>query len=108
MPKTQSHIMQKLSDFIRKYYLQKFVFGSIVTAIQLIAIFIVFSYTEYYFWLDKTPRTFLFIGWWCAFSGLVYAQTVKPLLKYLGYGKRLTYEDAALIIGNHFSEIQDK
>ncbi len=108
MPKTQSHIMQKLSDFIRKYYLQKFVFGSIVTAIQLIAIFIVFSYTEYYFWLDKTPRTFLFIGWWCAFSGLVYAQTFKPLLKYLGYGKRLTYEDAALIIGNHFSEIQDK
>ena len=103
-----NHIMQKLSDFIRKYYLQKLIFGSLATLLQLTVIFYVINYTEYYFWLDKTPRALIFIGWWGAFAALVYAQTIRPLIKYLGFGKRLTNEDAAKIIGEHFVEIQDQ
>ncbi len=103
-----SHIKQKLAEFIRKYYLQKLVFGALATLLQLIIIFFVINYTEYYFWLDKTPRTFIFIGWWLAFLVLLYTQTVNPLMKYLGWGKRMSNEQAADIIGNHFAEIQDK
>ena len=66
-----NHIMQKLSDFIRKYYLQKLIFGSLATLLQLTVIFYVINYTEYYFWLDKTPRALIFIGWWGAFAALV-------------------------------------
>jgi hypothetical protein len=103
-----SHIKQKLAEFIRKYYLQKLVFGALATLLQLTIIFFIINYTEYYFWLDKTPRTFIFIGWWLAFSTLVYIQTVNPFIKYLGWGKRMSQEQAAQIIGIHFSEIQDK
>ena len=108
MAAQENHIMQKLSEFIRKYYLQKLIFGSLATLLQLTVIFYVINYTEYYFWLDKTPRTLIFMGWWGAFATLVYAQTIRPLIKYLGFGKRLTNEDAAKIIGEHFVEIQDQ
>ncbi len=106
----QNHsiVKRKLSEFIRKFYLQKLVTGLILTLLQLLLIFLIINYTEYYFWLDKTPRTFIFIGWWCAFAVLVFTQTLQPLIKFFGYGKRMTNNQAALIIGQHFSEIQDK
>ena len=108
MGRQESHIKHKLSEFIRKFYLQKLIFGSIMSALQLMVIFYIINYTEYYFWLDKTPRTLIFIGWWLAFSVLIFAQTLQPLFKFLGYGKRLSDQEAAVIIGNHFSDIQDK
>ena len=104
----QSLVKQKLSEFIRKFYLQKLVIGFILTLLQLLAIFLIINYTEYYFWLDKTPRTIIFVGWWCALASLLFTQTIQPAIKLMGHGKRLTNEEAALIIGNHFSEIQDK
>lgn len=108
MVETVNSIKQKLTDFIRKYYLQKLIFGALTTLVQLTIIFFILNYTEYYFWLDKTPRTFIFVGWWVAFATLMYAQTIRPLIKFMGYGKRLTNQDAALIIGKHFEEIQDQ
>ena len=36
-----SHIKQKLAEFIRKYYLQKLVFGTLATLLQLTIIFFI-------------------------------------------------------------------
>jgi hypothetical protein len=108
MPSNTQEIKEKLNEFIRKYYLQQWVVGLLFSLVQLSVLFLVINYIEHFFWLNTTTRGFFFYGWWIAFIGILGIQVVKPLLKFLGKGNRLSNEDAAKIIGSHFPEIQDK
>lgn len=101
-------LLQKLNEFIRKYYQNLIIRGSILFG----AIFILFSLlifgTEYFGHFNTTIRTALF---YCYLSISIYILAVFiviPLLKLNRIGNTLSNEQAAEIIGNHFAHIQDK
>lgn len=103
------NIKIKLQSFIRSYHLQQLVQGVLSASIQSLVLFYLINYTEYLFWLNSGVRGILFYGFWIllAFGG--YWQILQPLGKYLFFSsKRLSEEQAARIIGDHFEEISDK
>lgn len=72
-------------------------------------LFYLINYTEYLFWLESEVRGVLFYGFMGLIAVGVYFQIVRPLAKYaLVSTQRLSEEQAAAIIGNHFEEISDK
>ena len=101
-------IKKKLKEFIKKYYWNEILKGTILflTVGLLYMLFILFI--EHIFWLSVGYRTLLF---WC-FIGVELLFLVKwigfPMLQLIGLKKGLTEGNAAKIIGNHFSNVDDK
>lgn len=101
-------IHQKLDEFIRKYYKNQLIRGLIYSVGLVLLFYIGVSTLEYFAEFSTTVRTFLFYSF-IVTSGYVLARfIVIPLLKLYSFGKIISYQQAAAIIGSHFSNVQDK
>jgi len=101
-------LLNKLSRFIRKYYLNELLKGVIISLLLIFSIFIVIDVFEYFLWSDTIVRTIIFYTF-LLFSLLVFIKFILiPIFKLFQIGKQISYEDAANIIGNHFPDISDK
>ena len=101
-------LIQKLEKFIRKYYHNIAIRGSIVFTAILLALFLIISVFEYFAYSNSLLRTVLFYGFLSINLAVMVFLIIVPLIKKSGILKRLSYEEAAKIIGNHFPEIDDK
>jgi len=101
-------ILKKLDIFIRKYYKNQILKGSILFLTLLLAGFLLIVFSEYIFHFGQVIRSVLFFMFIiCAIFLFVWFLCI-PALKLLKIGKILTYNQAAKIIGDHFSDIEDK
>lgn len=101
-------LIEKLDQFTRKYYLNQLIRGSLYTLALVLVLFLGLNFMEYHFYFDPGVRSTLFwsfvvvsifaIGYWVA----------APLLRYFRLGKIISHEQAARIIGSHFSNVEDK
>ena len=101
-------LIQRLDQFIRKFYLNKVIRGALYSVGLILALFLIFSLLEYQFYFEKTIRKvmyFSFIGISLFALGF---WVVNPLLKYFRLGSRISHSQAADIIGNHFVNVKDK
>lgn len=101
-------IIQRLDEFIRKYYKNLLIRGAIYSVALLLAFYISVSVLEYYAEFNTTLRTLIF---YCFIIGAGYIITrfiAIPLLKLYRYGDVISYEQAAEIIGAHFNNVQDR
>lgn len=100
-------IHQKLEDFIKKYYANELIRG-ILFFIGLGLIYFLFTlFIEYFLWLKPNGRTLLF---WCFVvveSFLLVRFILFPVFKLFKFQKGIDYKQASIIIGNHFSEVND-
>jgi hypothetical protein len=98
----------KLDAFIRKYYKNQLIKGLIYGTGLVLAFFLLAIIFEYIGQFETTGRTFLF--WAFIFtSALVLGKyIVIPLSKLGRMGRIITHEQAAKIVGDHFSDVQDK
>jgi hypothetical protein len=101
-------LIQKLDAFIRKYYKNRLLKGGIYTVGLLLASFIVFTTIEYYGQFSSTGRTVLFYLFIASTLYLLVNYVVIPLSQLYQFGKVINHNQAAEIIGNHFSEVKDK
>ena len=101
-------LIQKLDQFIRKYYTNKIIKGSLYTAGAVIALFLVFNTLEYYLYFGTGVRKFLFFGFLISTFIMLGMWVVSPMLKYFRLGDTISHEKAAHIIGDHFSDVKDK
>jgi hypothetical protein len=101
-------LLQKLDEFIRKYYLNALIRGLIYFLSLGVAIWIAVSLLEYFGRFDSSVRTFLFYLSIFLFLLLFAKHLLKPILKYFALGKRISHEQAAIIIGQHFKEVEDQ
>ena len=101
-------IIQKLDEFIRKYYKNQLVKGLLYSVGLVLIFYIGLSTLEYYAEFNTTIRTVLFYGF-IATTGYVLAKyIIVPLLKLNSFGTVITHKQAATIIGSHFTNVQDK
>lgn len=100
-------IQSKVSAFKRKYYLNLFVRGSILTLALVAGYFIFASLVEYNLWLGKGLRLVLFISFFLTVAFCLFLFLREPLRWWL-YKRGLGEEDSAKIIGRYFPNIGDK
>ena len=101
-------LIQKLDSFTRKYYTNQVIRGAIFSAIYVLAFFMAINLMEYYFYLPGLLRKVLFYGFILSSAAFVARYFVTPLMHYYKLGKIISYEQAAQIIGVHFTEVKDK
>lgn len=105
---TYNKILQKLHGFIRKYYTNELIKGSILFLAFGLLYFIFTLFVEYFLWLKPTARTILFWLFIAVEVSLLIKYIVIPVFKLAGLTKGLSANDASKIIGTHFSEVDDK
>lgn len=101
-------LIEKLNSFITKYYKNILLKGLILSLTSLLALYLFVDFIEYFAWMGKTGRLLLFVSFLLlAFLSLIY-WVIIPLLKLLNIGKTISYKTAAVILGKHFPEVDDK
>ncbi len=101
-------LIQKLDEFIRRYYLNRLLRGLIYTVATLVAYFLVINVLEYFLFLPPAGRKVLFYSFVLLGVGIIYKLILLPLFHYNRLGKIISHEKAAEILGKHFSEVSDK
>lgn len=101
-------IYQKLEGFINKYYTNQLLKG-IIFFIGIGLLYFLFTlFVEYFLWLKPAARTVLFYTFVLVELFLAFRFICFPLFKLFKLQKGINYEEASIIIGNHFGEIEDK
>ena len=101
-------LLRKLDSFIKKYYTNKILKGGLLfLSISLLA-FLVFNLLESQFYFSSGVRKLFFYGYLISMVGLLVYWVIIPLLNYMKLGTIISHEQAANIIGNHFTDVQDK
>lgn len=101
-------IYQKLEDFIRKFYTNELLRGTIFFVGIGLLYFIFTLFVEYFLWLKPTARTVLFLLFVVVELFLLLRFILFPLFKLFKLQKGIDYNQASNIIGNHFNEVGDK
>lgn len=101
-------IQQKLRGFIRKYFINEFIKGSLLFIAIGCVYFLLILFVENFFWLSPTYRTWLF-GLFILVEGLLFVKFILiPVIKLIGLRKGISDHQAAEIIGAFFPEVSDK
>ncbi|MFC4211768.1 DUF4175 family protein [Pedobacter lithocola] len=103
-----SDLLKKIDEFIRKFYLNKILRGSIYAAAILLGLYLLVFLSLYYLNPTAGFKTFVFFAYLLLGLLLIGFLIVKPLFSMLKLGKHLSFDEASVIIGNHFSDIKDK
>lgn len=101
-------LLDKLDSFIRKYYKNMLLRGLLFLTTISTGFYLFLIFSEYFFFFGTKVRMVLFFTYLFIAIYLLIQFIVIPLLKLYKLGKILSYEQAAVIVGMHFSEVQDK
>lgn len=101
-------LIEKLDEFIRKYYKNQLLRGLIYSIGLVFLFFATFTVAEYYAHFNVFIRTFLFYSFLASSAYIIVRYIAIPLSKLYKLGALMSYEEAADIIGKHFSSVQDK
>lgn len=101
-------LIEKLDEFIRKYYKNLLLKGAIYSFALLLSFFITVALLEYFGHFQSLTRTILFYAFVSISLLIIFRYIVIPLLKLYRLGEIISYEEAAKIIGTHFKEVEDR
>lgn len=108
MMKETNPLIVKLDDFIKRYYRNEIIKGLIHIGLALFIIFIFLNLAEYYIGFSGVVRAIFYFGF--IFFGLIgiLVKVGVPAAKLLNFGRNITRDKAALIIGKYFPHVEDK
>ncbi len=101
-------LIQKIDEFIRKYYKNQLLKGMIYSISLLLLFFISATIVEYFGHFNSTVRGILFYSFLIFSFSVLLRYIAIPISKLYKYGKIISYQEASSIIGKHFHAIQDK
>lgn len=101
-------LIDKLDQFIRRYYKNQIIRGIIYSVALLLLFFLVISLLEYLGHFGIMVRTILFYGFMAGIAFILGKFIAVPMFKLYRIGQTISHEQAAEIIGKHFPEIRDK
>ena len=101
-------LIKKLDQFIRKYYINQLIRGSLYTIALIVILFMGMSFLEQEYYFSAATRKNMFLAF-LGISGIaLLVWVLLPLMRYFRLGKIISHEKAAAIIGSHFENVQDK
>ncbi|MFZ1380874.1 MAG: DUF4175 family protein [Saprospiraceae bacterium] len=98
----------KVDQFTRKYYINQLIRGSLYFIGLVTIVFIAFNLLENQFYFSKLIRKGLFFSFLALFGTAFWFWVATPILHYFRLGKMINHEEAAKIIGTHFTDVKDK
>jgi len=105
---TPNKLIEKIEGFTRKYYLNRLIQGVLVGAVLWIVFYLLINGLEYFSWFPPKGRFVLFL-FLLAGSGLVLVyHFLIPLVNLIRFRKKMSVEQASVMIGKFFPEIKDK
>lgn len=109
MSATFNILLEKIDRFIRKYYLNQLIKGSIFFGSGLLILFLLFITIEYFGYLSSNIRFLLFYGFLLFNLIVLIKYVIIPFLGMIKIGRKIDEESAAKIIGKHYRhELNDK
>ena len=101
-------IQDKLEQFIRRFYTNELIKGAILFFAIGLLYFLITLFIEYVLWLEPTGRTILFWVFVLVELVLFVKFIAIPIAKLFKLQKGINHENASLIIGKYFPEVNDK
>jgi hypothetical protein len=102
------NLIQKLDEFIRKYYKNQLIRGLIYAVTSLLVFYLLIIILEHFGRFGTGMRTFLFYSFIISSAIILSRWFFYPLSKLYRFGKIISHEQAAEIIGKHFAHVNDK
>ena len=101
-------LIGKIEGFTRKFYLNRLIQGVLVGAVLWIVFYLIINGLEYFSWFPPKGRLvlFLFLLAGSAFVAVYYF--IIPLVNLMRFRKKMSVEQASVLIGKFFPEIEDK
>jgi len=103
-----NQLINRIDAFTRRYYKMQLIRGSLLAFLLLIPAWLIFSGAEYFGHFSTTIRTILFWGFIAAAGFSIWKLILIPVSRLYRLGKVISHEEAARMIGLHFSDISDK
>jgi hypothetical protein len=101
-------LIEKLDAFIRKYYVNQLIRGVLYSVGLILFLFVAINLLEYYFYFGPSARKAMFYGFLASSIGAVLGWIALPAMRYYRLGEVISHEQAANIIGSHFTDVKDK
>ncbi|MCB9046092.1 MAG: hypothetical protein H6550_08120 [Chitinophagales bacterium] len=101
-------LISKLDAFIRKYYANKLLKGILVFFTSFLLFVLTVTVSEYYLYLPAWLRTSIAVLFVISAMSALVAWIVIPLTQMAKLGRVISHEQAAVIIGHHFTDVSDK
>ena len=101
-------LINRLDAFIRKYYKNQLVKGCIYSFTLSLAFFLIITLLEYVGHFSMGLRAVLFYLFVGSILFILARFIAIPLLHLYRFGKIISHEQSADIIGKHFTDVQDK
>ena len=98
----------KIERFVKKYYINRFIQGVLVGAALWIVFFLLVNTLEYFSWFSSKVRFGLFLLLLLGSAAVLVVYFLVPLINLIRFRKKMSLEEASLLIGRFFPDVQDK
>ncbi len=101
-------LIEKIEGFTRKYYLNRLIQGVLVGAVLWIVFYLLINGLEYFSWFPPKGRFVLFLFLLAGSAFVLVYYFLIPLVNLIRYRRKMSVEQASVLIGKFFPEIKDK
>ncbi len=101
-------LIEKLDQFIRKFYVNQLIRGGLYSLALILVLFLGLNFLEYKFFFKPAVKEALFFSFTGISAVALFIWVAMPLLHYFRLGSVISHEQAARIIGDHFTDVKDK
>lgn len=101
-------LIQKLDEFIRKYYKNQLIRGAIYSLSLLLLSYLSITLIEYFGNFGTGVRATLYYGFILSALVVIGLWVIVPITKLNRLGSIISHQSAAAIIGTHFKHVNDK
>lgn len=101
-------LIAKIERFVRKFYVNRLIQGVLIGAALWIVFYLLVNALEYFSWFSTRVRFVLFLLLLVGSAAVLTFYVIIPLVNLFRFRKKMSHEQAALLIGRFFPEVQDK
>jgi hypothetical protein len=105
---TEHVLIEKTERFVRKFYINRLIQGVLIGAALWIVFYLLVNTLEYFSWFSSKIRFALFLLLLLGSAIVLVFYFLIPLVNLIRFRKKMSLEQAALLIGKFFPDVQDK
>ncbi len=100
-------LIDKLDEFIKKFYKNLIIRGVLYAVSTLFAFYLLLNIIEYFAYFPTAVRAVMFWSYVIINAYIIVKYIAIPVFQLFKIGKRLSHEQAAKVIGKHFGSVGD-